>query len=86
MDAETQIDEIFSKLAEMRARSCLDALVSLGVPRERLFARWEGRAGEIKVDFIPHGAIPSPSIDHGALPLSLHPGAVVFRGETDAEG
>ena len=67
LDAERDVQSLMDRLADCRARACLEALVARGVPRANLFATAKGntvrpgfrsRAGgegseALKVDFIP---------------------------------
>ena len=47
------VQQIMDRLAEGRAHACMEALVACGVPAEKLFVTFQGRAGKTKVYFTP---------------------------------
>ena len=53
LDPERDVQAIMDKLGEQRAIACRDALIERGVDSRRFFVSYQGRAGKMKVDFIP---------------------------------
>ena len=69
-------------LAQLRARACADALLSLGVGSDRLFVTHRGQGSRIGVSFIPRSMrpyAPMPPGDFGEF-------AVILQGETKEAG
>lgn len=57
VDATRDVKRCMDFLAQQRAQSCLDVLVGAGVERQQLTVSYDGMGGDVKVDFIPEGAI-----------------------------
>ena len=65
LNATEHVGTIMEKLALLRAKACLDALVAEGVPAAQLHTSSTGMGGSVHVDFVP---IRAASTRNGAPP------------------
>ena len=82
LDAERDVQAIMDKLGEQRAIACRDALIERGVDARRFFVSYQGRAGQMKVDFIPSASkLPGQKDDDDDPPPRPAPPPVATLGE-----
>ena len=85
MNRTSQVKDIMDRLAEYRAEACLEALVDLGVERERLFVTYSGLGAATAVHFLPRSQRPyAPTTASEYLAEDTF--AVVHEGITRASG
>ena len=66
LDPRRDVQLIMDRLAKQRATACVAALVARGVPQERLYVTFQGRAGGVRTDFIPRSIIDNAARADGA--------------------
>ena len=82
MNRTTRVRHLMDRLAEYRAQACLEALVELGVERERLFVTFSGLGSNMAVQFVARSMRPYAPM-HGPF---ADPFALVHEGVTVAPG